>query len=584
MYTKDQIRLDDLRVKSSVDDGEGEGLIHIAGSKSWLKRFFSPLTMRVLAVNLTAPFLLVLSLLFLDQYEDTLIATELDALRIQGELIATSIGEGAVVVDIDNNAFPVFTPNGALRSIDPYAARQLIRQLAVLADVRARLFDRNGQMLADTRLLKGPGGEVQVLDLPLPNSGSLAELLRRLYDHTIGRLNYDSGLDTYLEQPNANASDYKEVVHTIQTGEPANAVRRRLDQQKVLTVAVPVFFYRQIVGALLVSRDGSNVDERMFGVRGAILGIFGWVFIFTVLTSIFLARTIVRPVRHLANAAQLVRQSKSRQHTIPDLSGRSDEIGELSAALRDMTDSMWTRMDAIEKFAADVAHEIKNPLTSLRSAVETVARVTDPEQQKQLMSIILDDVGRLNRLITDISDASRLDAELSRAKMNVVSLERLVRTIADIQNANDDNRADKVQIKAEDPASQARRRDPTLKVPGLEGRLGQVFRNLVDNAVSFSPPGSAIVIRTAHTGRQVRVTIEDQGPGIPVGKESEIFSRFYSERPKSEKFGIHSGLGLSISKQIVEAHHGTIYAENIKSDDNKILGARFVIHLPAARR
>ena len=154
MHTKDQIRLDDLRVKSSVDDGEGEGLIHIAGSKSWLKRFFSPLTMRVLAVNLTAPFLLVLSLLFLDQYEDTLIATELDALRIQGELIATSIGEGAVVVDIDNNAFPVFTPNGALRSIDPYAARQLIRQLAVLADVRARLFDRNGQMLADTRLLR----------------------------------------------------------------------------------------------------------------------------------------------------------------------------------------------------------------------------------------------------------------------------------------------------------------------------------------------------------------------------------------------------------------------------------------------
>ena len=198
------------------------------------------------------------------------------------------------------------------------------------------------------------------------------------------------------------------------------------------------------------------------------------------------------------------------------------------------------------------------------------------------MSIILDDVARLNRLITDISDASRLDAELSRAELSVVGLNRLMTAIADIQNANDDPNAPKVQLIAEDPDSRGRRRDPELTVTGLEGRLGQVFRNLVGNAMSFSPPGATITIRTAHTGRHIKVIIEDQGPGIPAGKEGAIFSRFYSERPEGEKFGTHSGLGLSISKQIVEAHHGTIHAENIIGDDKQVKGARFIVRLPAA--
>lgn len=579
MRSKNNARLDDLRIKSSTLHGEDSG----DGRAGRLRRVFSPLTLRVLAVNLTAPVLLVLSLLFLDQYEDTLIATELEALRTQGELIAASIGEGAVIVDIDNNAFPIFTTNGAVRVIDPNAARQLIRRLAGLAEVRARLFDRDGQMVADTRLLQGPGGEVQVLDLPPPDSGGFADFLRQVYDQTIGRFAYDRDLEPYRERPSAPASDYQEVVTAMESGNPSSAVRLRPDRQKILTVAVPILFYRQIVGTVLVSIDGSNVDERMFSVRSSILGIFGWVFALTVLTSLFLARTIARPVRKLADAAQMVRQSKSRRYTIPDLSRRADEIGELSAALRDMTDSLWTRMDAIENFAADVAHEIKNPLTSLRSAVETVARVGDPEQQKRLMSIILDDVARLDRLISEISDASRLDAELSRAEMSHVGLERLVSALAEIQNANDDPNAPKVKIINEDPDSRGRRRDPELTAPGLEGRLGQVFRNLIGNAASFSPSSGVIKIITSHSGRHIKIVVEDQGPGIPAGKEKAIFSRFYSERPEGEKFGTHSGLGLSISKQIVEAHHGVIYAENIVGHDDNIAGARFVVRLPAAR-
>ena len=582
MSTESSVRLDDLRVESSVAVGANGTATYAGGAQSRVGHIFSPLTLRVLAVNLTAPVLLVLSLLFLDQYEDTLIAAELEALRTQGELIAASIGEGAVVVDIDNNAFPVFTANGALRVINPNAARQLLRRLAELAEVRAQLFDRNGQMVADTQLLQGPGGEVQVLDLPPPNDGGLTDTLRHVYDLTINRFAYDGDIEPYRERPSAPASDYKEVVRAMESGEPDNAVRLRPDRQKVLAVAVPILFYRQIVGAVLVSRDDSNVDEHMFDVRSSILGIFGWVFALTVLTSLYLARTIAHPVRRLAEAAQQVRHSKSRRYSIPNLSGRSDEIGELAAALRDMTDSLWTRMDTIERFAADVAHEIKNPLTSLRSAVETVARVKDSEQQKQLMSIILDDVARLDRLISEISDASRLDAELSRAEMSVVGIERLMKALAKIQNANDDPNAPKVEVISEDPESRGRRRDPDLTVPGLEGRLGQVFRNLIVNAMSFSPSGSTITIRTAHTGRHVKVVIEDQGPGIPVGKENAIFSRFYSERPEGEKFGTHSGLGLSISRQIIEAHRGMLHAENIVSDDKRVTGARFVVRLPAA--
>jgi len=565
------IRLDDLRMKSET------AATDTAGARGPLRRLFSPLTLRILAVNLAAPVLLVLGLLFLDQYEDTLIAAELDALRTQGELIAASIGEGAVVI-ADNDAIPLFTPEGAMRVIDPDPARQLLRRQASLARLRAQLFDRDGKLLADSRLLQGPGGEVQVQDLPPVESSAVLRVVHKVYDATIGRLTVDRTLEPYNDQARPNAPDYKEVMAALQAGEADNSVRLRNDGQKVLSVAVPVQFYKQIVGALLVSRDGSNVDKRMFAVRGSILGMFAWVLALTVLTSLFLAGTIARPVRQLAISAKRVRDSKNRQHTIPDLSKRNDEIGELSEALRDMTESLWRRMDATEHFAADVAHEIKNPLTSLRSAVETVGRVKDPEQQKRLMSIIMDDVTRLDRLISEISDASRLDAEMSRGEMAPMKIKPLVQALAEVQNATDNPEAPRVQV-VEDTAQKGA---PELVVFGLETRIGQVFRNLIGNAVSFSPPRGVISVWAGRQGRYVIVTVEDQGPGIPAGKEATIFSRFYSERPEGEKFGTHSGLGLSISKTIVEGHRGQIYAENIIGDDGAIRGARFVVLLPAA--
>ena len=575
--------LDELRGARPKTDAPADSLSAAAG---WRTRLFSPLTLRFLAVNLAAPVLLVLGLLFLDEYQDNLIATELEALRTQGELIAAAIGEGAVVVAKptrgrrNSDADDDFGATGAPRVIDQDAAGQLVRSLSTLAHLRAQLFDNTGALVADTRRLQGPGGQVQVLDLPPLNEGPVMRFVRGVYDISIGRYAYERGLDPYVEKPKITAADYTEAAKAL-TGQPMSKVRLRADRQKILSVAVPVQFYKQIVGSLMVSRDGSNIDKRLFAVRGSILGMFAWVLALTVLTSIYLANTIARPVRRLANAAMQVRQAKNRRYPIPDLSARNDEIGELSAALREMTESLWQRLDAIEHFAADVAHEIKNPLTSLRSAVETVARVKDPAQQKQLMSIIMEDVTRLDRLISEISDASRLDAELSRAELEPVDVGRLVEALAQVQNANDNPAAPKVHVVAEAAPAKPADKTAALIVPGLETRLGQVFRNLISNAVSFSPTAGTICIRTMRDRYHVKVMIEDQGPGIHAGKEEDIFNRFYTERPEGEKFGTHSGLGLSISKQIVEAHRGTIAAENIV-DNGEVKGARFIVRLPAA--
>lgn len=529
----------------------------------------SLLTRRVLAVNLVAPVLLGLGLLFLDEYEESLIATEIDGLRTEGELIAASIGEGAVVIETESEAFGAFMPAGATRRIDPDSARQLVRRLAGLANIRARLYGNGGVLIADSRLLRGPGGEVRVVDLAPAETDAVTEYIRRGLTWVESFLGASEPLPLYIEQSNGTAYDFLEVVGALENGEAASEVRINTSGRKILAVAVPVQFYKQIVGAVFVSVDDSTVEARLFEVRSSILEIFAWTFTVTVLLSLYLAGTIARPVKRLAEAAVLVRDGQSRQHNIPDLSKRRDEIGALSSALRDMTEGLWLRMDATEQFAADVAHEIKNPLTSLRSAVETVARVEDPAQQKQLMGIIKDDVGRLDRLISDISDASRLDAELSRAESEPFALATLLETLTEVTNSNDDDETATVSL---DLPPQ-----DDLTVSGLEGRLAQVFRNLIGNASSFSPPGGKIFIRGGRDQGQIKIEIQDQGPGIPPGKEQAVFSRFYSERPEKEKFGTHSGLGLSISKQIIEAHRGNITADNAQGG-----GALFVVRLPAA--
>ncbi len=528
------------------------------------RRLISPLTLRILAVNVLALAILAAGLLYMGQYKRGLVAAELSQLHAQGRLLALALGEGAVTGDEAQGM-----------RLAPEAASRLVRRLAQPTGARVRLFALDGSLIADSRRLLGPGGLVEIEELePLGSRSALRRAIESAYDFVADLLPGLPAQQLYTEAAIQRAEHYSEVERAL-SGRKGSAVRATRDRSLLLSVAEPVQHYKQVVGALLLSRKGVEIDAAMRSVRLNILAMFAVALAVTVLLSIYLAGTIAQPVRRLAAAAERVRRGQGRKTAIPDLAARRDEIGDLSAALREMTAALWQRMDAIERFAADVAHEIKNPLTSLRSAVETAVRLQDPEQQRRLMAIIFDDVRRLDRLISDISDASRLDAELSRAEVGPVDVGRMLETLADIHRttAVGNRRA---------PALRLEIAGSGLRVRGMEGRLVQVFRNLLSNAVSFSPEGGRIAIRAARSGDAVLVAIEDEGPGIPAGKEEAIFERFYSERPEGEKFGTHSGLGLSISRQIVEAHHGRIWAENRRSPDGAILGARFLVRLPAA--
>ena len=532
---------------------------------------FSPLTLRILAVNVLALAILVGGLLFLGQYRQSLIDAELAALKSQGEIFAAALGEGAVTRGRDD--LPV---------LQATFARQMMRRLVEPVDTRARLYNPDGQLVADSRNLFGRPGMVESRALPPPedNMGSAFSSLGQRID----RLFFSAGdLEPYYEGVTEHASDYSEAITALRTGEPAVATRTLGESGMVLSAAVPVQHYKQVVATVLLSHDGAEITHSMHEVRLGILKVFGLTLVVTVLMSIYLAGTIARPVHRLSEAAEAVRRHHDREVVIPDFSGREDEIGDLSVALRDMTAALWRRMDAIESFAADVAHEIKNPLTSLRSAVETAVNVKDPKRQRKLLPIILEDVQRIDRLISDISDASRIDAELSRAERGAVELAAMLKALVDMRNAAagegaEDAGAPTLRLSIEG-------RGPFV-VDGIESRLVRVFDNLFDNALTFSPSGGIIECRLSR-GKEAGVpclwiAIEDQGPGIPEGAERAIFDRFYSERPEGEKFGVHSGLGLSISHQIVTAHDGTLRAENILDGKGKAKGARLLVCLPAA--
>jgi two-component system sensor histidine kinase ChvG len=516
---------------------------------------------RILTLNVLALIIPVVGLLYLDQYRDSLITAELEALKTEGQLFAVALGETGVTA-------------GELgdERLMPETARLTLRRMVEISKNRARLFALDGSLVADSLRLLSPEGDVEIVPLEPPKPQSLFEtMLNDIYDWVVEQLPASRRWPLYPDATQDRVGIFPEVGRAL-AGEVGRAVYERPNGNVVLHVAVPVQRYRQVMGTLLMSSEGGAIDAAVRSVRFDILKVFGVALAITILLSLYLARTIARPIRRLADTAERVRRGHGRQIDIPDFSRRRDEIGDLSGALRDMTAALWARMDAIERFAADVAHEIKNPLTSLRSAVETVARLEDPNQQKRLMTIILDDVERLNRLISDISDASRLDAELSRAEMGPVDIANMLRALADLHEAT---KGDGPPLKVEIASLQS------LVVHGIEGRLVQVWRNLISNAASFSPPGGSIRIAAARDGDRVRVTVADDGPGIPAGKLTAIFDRFYSERPAGEKFGTHSGLGLSISKQIIEAHHGHIAAENRMTPDGRILGAVFIVTLPA---
>jgi two-component system, OmpR family, sensor histidine kinase ChvG len=528
----------------------------------------SPLTLRILAINVVALATLGGGLFYLGEYQQNLIATQTEALKTQGQIFAAALGEGAVDSTL---------PAGA--ALQPERAREMMRRLVEPTHMRARLFDVSGTLIADSRILGISKQSIEIEEIPPPDqSNFFVRLTHRFYDKVIARIPWNHDYPPAIETAKPSAADYPAVGRAYQ-GEIAVAVNSITESGGLdISAAVPVQNYKEVLGVVLLSAGSSDIEQAVRSVRFSIAELFLIALGVTVLLSIYLAGTIVRPLRLLAAAADRMRSGRGAQPEIPDLAARRDEIGDLSVAMREMTETISRRMDAIEHFAADVAHELKNPLTSLRSAVETALRVDDPAKQKQLLRLVLEDANRLDRLITDISDASRLDAEMSRDERSIVPLgSMLAALIAVYRDAAD---ADSPFLALDLPGGVGAS-GATLNVRGNEERLVRVFRNLLDNAISFSPPGGTITVRARRTGDMIRVAIEDAGPGIPEGKLGAIFDRFYSERPKGEDFGTHSGLGLAISKQIVEAHHGTIRAENRYDGENRLRGARFMVDLPA---
>ena len=528
----------------------------------WRRRRWgpSPLTVRILALNIPALGILLGGSLFLGQYRDGLVEAKIESLKTEGAIIAAAIGEGAAAPDTGD--------------LDLETARQLVRRLAATGASRARLFDAEGFVVVDSQGLSPAAVAVRSVRLPEPGSESWLEgMFTRVLDIVL-RASSRLRPPAYRENPVQFATDYPEVSRAL-SGEFGAELRQLSDGELLVSVAMPVQRFKRVLGALMLTVEAGDIEQRVREVRISILQVFGLALLVTVLLSIYLSRTIARPILRLAAAARRTRVRSGRRTDIPDFTARRDEIGDLSAALREMTDVLYGRMDTIEAFAADVAHEIRNPLSSIRSAVELLPRIQDPERKAKLEDIIAADVRRLDRLIGDISDASRVGAELARADTNVVDLVLLVRTLVDSLR--------QAQIEAQGESKPGIglvvNADAPVLVRCVEGRVGQVVRNLLANALSFSPRPGTIRVTVRRAGLHAEVSVEDDGPGLPPGKAAAVFDRFYSLRPRDEPFGLHSGLGLSISKQIVEAHGGTIRAENRTRPDGGVDGARFVFTL-----
>jgi len=578
-------------------------------------RFSSSLTRRIVVLNLGGLVVLVVGFLLLDQFRADLIEARVQSLTIQADIIAAAISASATgdtdSITIDPDKLLQLAPGESVApspsdedatqfSINPALVGPFLHRLVTPTRTRARIYDSDGRLLLDSRSFSARGA-VEHSDLPD------ASERRGFADRIVARLRslFLTSTAPRAEDPWAtNGLTMPEVAGALQ-GKTQSLVRVNHMGETIVSVGVPIQHMMATRGALLLSTQGGDIDRVITSARLAQLRFFLVLAIVMLVLSLSLANTIAEPVRRLADAAERVRRGIRSRQQIPDFTARSDEIGHLSRALRDMTQALYNRLDAIESFAADVAHELKNPLTSLRSALETLPKVNRDHSRDRLIAIMQHDVRRLDRLISDISDASRLDAELARGEAGPVDVAALLRAV--VSMAQDSSRGG-ARVELSIPVRRGKNASVDYFVLGHDSRLAQVVTNLIDNACSFSEPGGIVRVALERTsarkepeGKQfvhnVVVTVDDDGPGIPPHALERIFERFYTDRP-SQGFGQNSGLGLSISRQIVEAHGGRIWACNRQvelarvpvgppehSDSDEIVrhgaGARFVVELPA---
>ncbi|WP_019223127.1 sensor histidine kinase [Bartonella rattaustraliani] len=565
---------------------------HLRIQRLFRQLLFSSLTRRIVILNIAALAILVTGILYLNQFRDGLIEAKIKSLCTQGKIIAGAIAASATV---DTNSI-LIDPQKLLElqagesvtpapqstdswdfPINPEQVAPLLRRLITPKTTRARIYDRDATLLLDSRVLYS-SGEVFSYDLPPLKT---EQTMWERFTSWFSKIFYGSGLSLDREQAQNSGLAYPEVYRAL-NGAVATAKRRNKQGQLIVSVAVPVQRYRAVVGALLLSTLGSDIDDIVKGERLVIFKVFAVVGTVLLVLSIFLAHTIAHPLSKLSASADRVRNGNNKRVEIPDFSTREDEIGHLSTSIRDMTNALYMRIEAIERFAADVSHELKNPLTSLRSAVETLPLAKNEEAQEQLYEIIQHDVRRLDRLITDISDASRLDAELARETAQIVDMTPLLKSLVHAaQEVYRNTQTIDINLNIL-PHPHGK----TYLVLGHELRLGQVISNLIENARSFIPynSGKIHITMKSHASTLI-LLIEDNGPGIRSENIERIFERFYTDRPNEDAFGQNSGLGLSISRQIIEAHNGTITAENIidPKRGNRKTGARFIITLPFAK-
>jgi len=579
--------------RSEADEALESDALSEAAVRPPLLRRLAPtsLTARIALINILGLFVLAFGILYFNQFRQGLIDAKVQSLTTQAQIIAGAVAgsasadTGNIVItpdsldDFSENAQSEINPvEGLDFPIDPEKAGPVLRRLLANTNNRARIIDPDGNLIVDSRFLMG-GSDLIESEGPVNTSppNAFARWWNSLFDWVFGYdypVHAEYGLDGNKDAP--------EVAAAL-NGASVSIVRLNEDGQIIVLVSVPVQRFRAVLGALVLSNRGGEIDNVVWAERRIVLLTFGFATLVALLLSIALASTIAKPIRLLSAAAQKVRRGVNTRVEIPDFTRRSDEIGHLSGSLRDMTGALYKRIDAIEAFAADVSHELKNPLTSLRSAVETLSFVKTDEQRQRLVDIVKHDVKRMDRLITDISDASRLDAELSRSESTPVDVAKLLGAIVILANETAKS-GDAEVVLVVQPPGPGLRQDMAYRVLGQDSRLSQVFRNLIDNARSFTLPGTKIFVRIRRSGGDIEVRVEDSGPGIRPENLERVFERFYTDRPE-QSFGKNSGLGLAISRQIVEAHKGRVWAENRQGRANAdgtrpVLGARFIVRIP----
>ena len=518
--------------------------------------FWSPIARLILASNLAGLIILIAGALVLNEVRASLVNARKASLEEMGQLISSFMTDNAttdVPVELD---------------ID-----EVIRQLTSMPLTKATriiVHDPRREIVADTRLIKDV---INASNLPEIREPSWFE---RTWLETVRAINRTvETVSATGRQPIAEALSLDEEVTRALKGEPVFSERFNDEAKRVLSITMPIEKVLRVGGTLTI--ETSDVAEIIAAERAALVPLIVVAMLVALITATLLTLGIARPLRKLALSSERVATGAAQRLNLGKLHDRKDEIGDLARAMEAMTVSLYDRIQENERFAADVAHELKNPLTSIRSAVETMQAISDPEKKAKMANVIARDVIRLDRLISDISNLSRLEAEIVREKLVRVDLNRLLEDIVSIYRDTVREGEATVVLALADKA--------THDVMGREGPLGQVIRNLVENARSFSPAGGEVTVTLASIssarGPVVRLTVEDQGPGIPPDKLEKIFQRFYTDRPVGTKFGNNSGLGLSIVRQIAETHRGQVWAEN-RMVDGKITGARFVVELPPA--